>query len=83
MICLKHCQQYNSDEFCLYCGNPYKTITSSTTNETGKIDCKCWCHGLPRHEKDFKNLKNAVIEYNKQVKILHGQFAVLNRLPPG
>ena len=33
MICLKHSQMYASDEFCPYCGNPYKMVT--TTANTG------------------------------------------------
>ena len=42
MICLKHQQQYNEGEYCIYCGNPKgggQTVPSPTKN-TDKIQSK-------------------------------------------
>ncbi len=32
MICLKHNQQYSENEYCIYCGSPFKVVPSSSTS---------------------------------------------------
>ena len=46
MICLKHSQQYNSDEFCIYCDYPYKEVTVTGTAYT----CYGKCHTAKKGE---------------------------------
>jgi len=37
MTCLKHQQNYSEGEYCIYCGNPIKITTSSTSTSEVKI----------------------------------------------
>lgn len=63
-ICLKHCQIYNQDEYCVYCGNPYKIITATTTAPIDNIEiCR----------KPLYNVINGEITYcqNKKPCVLH------------